>query len=424
MIRLLIPMIFLLLALLSGCKTADEKTVSSKPDSSANRSASLFSTIGDVTPNKGSAASSTLGELETRMLIQQFVKRRSDINQVLRASQQMELDLQRMPGKFRYTDVYQQKAEEIKKQKEAEKKDLQTYYKELDLLAYKFRVYEERTPSGVWKLTEFYNAFEPSASPENKPYWDEYTANIENWISQNPESPTPRIVLAYVLIKRAWAHRTTLPARHVNPEAWKAFEYFVSQARNYLEQNKVMASEDPHWYAMMAIVAMAEGWPLEKFLALIEEGTNRYPYYYQTYFNGMNYLLPRWQGSNEKMEAFANAAVEKTREKDKTGLYARVYWAASGTIKKHRLFADSGVVWEKMRQAIFDVLEQYPDQWNYNNFAYFACMAKDRETTKMLTNQVKIPINSVWETAEVFDVCRSWGNGQDSGLLDMMLGNR
>ena len=138
----------------------------------------------------------------------------------------------------------------------------------------------------------------------------------------------------------------------------------------------------------------------------------------------MNYLLPRWQGSHAKMEAFANAAVEKTKDKDKTGLYARVYWAATGTVKKHRIVADTGVVWDKMRQAMFDVLEQYPDQWNYNHFAYFACMAKDRDTTKSLINQIKIPMNNVWETTEVFDVCRSWSNGQDSGLLDMILGTR
>jgi hypothetical protein len=153
----------------------------------------------------------------------------------------------------------------------------------------------------------------------------------------------------------------------------------------------------------------------------MEEGTSRYPYYYQTYFHGMNYLLPRWHGGYEKMEAFANASVEKTKERDKTGLYARVYWAITGTIKKHRIVADTGVVWKKMRQAMFDVLEQYPDQWNYNHFAYFSCMAKDRETTKKLTNQVSAPMMNVWETPEVFDACRSWGNGQDSGLLDMIL---
>ena len=420
----------LVLSFFSGCKTIQEDSSNHKNlEQSAGKAdkkqhQTYFRTIGNVVPKRNSITPAAPGELETRQVIQQFVKRRTEIRQVMQTSEKLKNDLRRLPGKFRYTEMYQQKAKEIEEHKITEKKELHSYHKELDLLANKYRKFNERTPSGVWKLTEFYNAFAPSARAEDTEYWDTYTANIEEWINQSPDSPTPRIVLANVLIKRAWAHRTTLPARAVKPEAWKAFKYFVSQARSYLEQNKVMTSEDPHWYAAMSIIAMAEGWSLEKFLALMEEGTNRHPYYYQIYFNGMTYLLPRWKGSYAKMEAFANAAVEKTREKDKTGLYARVYWAASGSIKKHRLVADTGVVWEKMRQAMFDVLQKYPDQWNYNNFAYFACMAKDRETTKTLTNHVKTPMRNVWEASEVFDACKNWGNGQDSGLLDMIIGTR
>ena len=67
----------------------------------------------------------------------------------------------------------------------------------------------------------------------------------------------------------------------------------------------------------------------------------------------MWYLLPGWHGSYEKAEAFANAAVEITREQGKTGLDAWVYWEASETLNRHRLIPDSGVDWVKNAEGYF-----------------------------------------------------------------------
>ena len=382
----------------------------------------LFVTIGEAAPEKTTDLSRAASEMEVRRHIQTFVLQRTKIR--MQSQNEMDVEPDKIPKKFRFTNVYQQKMKEIQDMQQAQIDELKSYHKELDLLADKYRKYEERTSSGVWKLSEFYSAFGPGIDARDTRQWDAYIANLEDWIQENPASPTPRIALAWTLVKRAWAHRTTLPAKHVKPEAWKAYEYYVSQAKNYLQQNKALTSQDPHWYKVMATIAMAEGWSLEKYLELIAEGTTRYPYYYEVYFAGANYLLPRWHGSFEKLDAFANAAVEKTREKDKNGLYARIYWSVSGTIKKHRLFAESAVNWEKMRQGIFDVLEQYPDQWNINNFAYFSCLAKDRETTKKLAGMVTAPMRNVWEADEVYDACKNWAEGKDSGLLDMIMGSR
>jgi hypothetical protein len=411
--------------LLSGCKTGEETISGPEKDNKLSggiNDLGLFATIGNTTPEKVTDLSQVVSEMEARASIQSFVLQRTQIQ--MNSQDQIDVELEKIPKKFRFTNVYQQKLKELQDQQQVHKEQLKSYHKELDLLADKYRKYQERTSSGVWKLSEFYSAFGPDVDPRDTQQWDAYIANLEDWIQENPASPTPRIALAWTLIKRAWAHRTTLPAQHVDPEAWKAYEYYVSQAKNYLQQNKALTSQDPHWYDVMATVAMAEGWPLEEYIELIDEGTTRYPYYYGIYFAGANYLLPRWHGSFEKLDAFANAAVEKTREKDKNGLYARIYWSASGTIKKHRLFSESAVKWEKMRQGIFDVLEQYPDQWNINNFAYFSCLAKDKEATKKLTGMVTVPIRHVWEADEVYDACKNWADGKDSGLLDMIMGAR
>jgi hypothetical protein len=408
--------------MLSGCKSGGEKRAGVENDSiqsGAVNDLELFNTIGKTSPTYSNNLPNESSELDIRRSIKSFVSQRT--RPQANPQSQTELELEKIPKKFRFTNVYQQKMKQIQDQQQAHKEKLKSYHKELDLLADKYRKYEERTSSGVWKLDEFYTAFGSDIDARNTKQWDDYIANLEDWIHENPASPTPRIALAWTLVKRAWAHRTTLPAKQVRPEAWQAYEYYISQSKNYLLQNKPLTSQDPHWYKVMATIAMAESWSKEEFIKLIDEGTTRYPYYYGIYFSAASYLLPRWHGSFEELDAFAMAAVEKTKQKDKNGLYARIYWSATGTIKKHRLLAESAVNWEKMKQAIFDVLEQYHDQWNINNFAYFSCLAKDKETTRKLTGMVTEPIRGVWEATEVYEACKNWANGKDPGILDMIM---
>jgi hypothetical protein len=124
----------------------------------------------------------------------------------------------------------------------------------------------------------------------------------------------------------------------------------------------------------------------------------------------MGYYTPRWHGSAEEIEAFARNAVERTKEKEGAGMYARIYWAASQSLFQGRLFENSNVRWEIMRKGIDDVLQKYPDQWNINNFALFSCLAKDKEMTQKLISMIKgSPIKSGWlGNTKYYDYCNSW----------------
>jgi len=48
------------------------------------------------------------------------------------------------------------------------------------------------------------------------------------------------------------------------------------------------------------------------------------------------------------------------------------------------LFNDSEVSWPKLKKAFEDLNARYPDEWNKNLFATFACRARDKETTGRL----------------------------------------
>lgn len=283
-------------------------------------------------------------------------------------------------------------------------------FAELERLANDYRSEGSRTASGLWKLTLFYVGIDSTASDKinDSSYWTSYEVKTQRWVSIYPNSPTPHISHAILLIHHAWAFRGTGRAYKVRPENWEPFHQYIGKARDYLETNKKVCKADPRWYETMIVVAKAENWDLDKFHVLVEEAVANHPYFYQIYFAAIDYLTPKWHGDKEKIEEFANFAVKQTQTKDGAGMYARAYWYASQAQYGERLFTDSSVIWSKMKNGIDDVLLRYPDQWNINNFAHFACLSGDQKKAYELIGLVELPIPQVWKDPTQFDSCRAW----------------
>jgi hypothetical protein len=288
-------------------------------------------------------------------------------------------------------------------------------FRELERLAQEYRVNRSRTPSGVWKLTVFYygihgNYADTHVKDEN--YWNSRKSTIEEWIKEYPKSPTPYISHAIVTKQYAWKFRGGGLARTVPKEAWEPFHKQLNNAKTFLEKHKEIASTDPHWYDIMADIANGLSVNKSEFQKLINEGLKKEPLYYQLYFTAINYFVPKWHGNAEDIEEFANSAVARTKEQEGLGMYARVYWAASQYQYGKKLFTDSNVVWKKMKRGIDDVLKRYPDQWNINNFALFAWLAKDREKARELFNLInEPPIVQVWKSQSDYLRYKSWAQG-------------
>lgn len=172
---------------------------------------------------------------------------------------------------------------------------------------------------------------------------------------------------------------------------------------------KEFAAHDPHWYVVAANILKALGEDVYSYNKFIDDGLEKHPYYYQLYFSAIDYLAPKWHGDKHQIETFANRAVVRTKPTEGMGLYARIYWYASQTQYSERIFLDSDVVWRKMKEGIYDVIDEYPDSWNIQNFALFSCLAGDQETTRMLFDNISDPILiQAWKNPEYYNFCRSF----------------
>jgi hypothetical protein len=62
-----------------------------------------------------------------------------------------------------------------------------------------------------------------------------------------------------------------------------------------------------------------------------------------------------------------------------------------------------------MKSGFERMISDYPDPWNVNNFAKFACIAGDGATLFRLTERIgDRPIMAAWQSAEYYGQCVSY----------------
>lgn len=235
--------------------------------------------------------------------------------------------------------------------------------------------------------------------------WDRREKEVLGWAKARPDSTTARLAYAELLSSRAWSIRGGAYARDVPKDAWKPFREHLLRARRYLEAEKRIASRSPSYYAQRIVYAKGLG-DVDEAKAAFDEGMARFPGYYPMYFAMLDFLLPKWHGGPKEIERFARDATRRTQAAEGEGMYARIYWYAAQSDYEDDLFWTSFARWEQMRAGFEDVVSRYPDQWNIQNFAHFACQAEDAETLRGLFDRIMPPIIAdAWKGSSSYETC-------------------
>ena len=287
-------------------------------------------------------------------------------------------------------------------------------FDQLESVSRAYRTDRSRTASGLWNLSLFYAGIEEAIENQTKGQerdasFDAIEEKTRKWVQDFPDSPTGHIAHSLALIHRAWTHRGNRYASNVSPEAWAQFKRYIAMARENLESFKAVASVDPKWYETMLLIARAENWDRGEFNALLNEALEREPLFYQTYFGALEYLLPKWHGNIQEIEDFAQDAAERTREREGLSIYARIYWYASQSQFKNDIFNNSLVEWSQMKLGFEDLIRRYPDAWNLNNYARFACLAGDKPKTMELWKRIESTVVAeAWVPISLKQQCAEW----------------
>lgn len=284
-------------------------------------------------------------------------------------------------------------------------------FTELERIADSFLNDRARTSSGLWKIGLYDDAIADvfRCKCSNDEFWIGAEENMKGWIKKHPKSINAHLAYAHMLLEKAWSIRGWGYTDTVAPESWKPFHEQVEKARAFLMEHEAIGISDPRWNNMIVGIANLQGISGAEYEALASAALSRHPDYYPIYFEIMLHHVPKWGGSADAIEKFAREAVARSHSNEGQGMYARIYWYASQSQYGNNLFQSSSVDWPKMKQGIDDVIKAFPDQWNINNFAKFACIARDREKTRELLDQMSgSPIPSAWGSDAAFENCRDW----------------
>lgn len=281
----------------------------------------------------------------------------------------------------------------------------------LESVSKELRTTKAKTPSGVWRLSSFYDGVEGAtgfaAEKQSGMDINQLLETVDRWQKKYPESPSALVTKGVILQKRAWLIRGHGYAGAVAGESWKPFYDGIAQARAYFESVKVLASADPAWYCQMAHIAKAQHWPRSEFDAFAKEVLARHPDYHQAIFCTAEYLAPRWYfESTQTLEKFADDAVAATQSEVGKMLYARIYWAVSAGSVDTKVFGEKFYVWPKVRAGFDDLVARYPDAWNLNHYAKFSCLVGDGEQFRKLAERIgESPLNYVL-SPPFYDRCK------------------
>ncbi|SHN23394.1 hypothetical protein SAMN05192549_10617 [Duganella sacchari] len=263
-------------------------------------------------------------------------------------------------------------------------------------------------------------------------YWKKEEARATEWETRFPKSAAAPQFHIYLLYNRALSFRGNGKYAEIRKEDLEPMNQAVEEAYQRLDKMGANAAKkrgatDANWYrARLEVLPYSRNF-YTHFRYAWEGGAKVYPDYHEQYFAAAFYSTPMWNGAPDGVEQVARLAA-KGKGADRDAMYARVYWYMDQIYYRGKLFEDSMVDWDDMKTSFDAMVEAYPDPWNLNAYAYFACKAGDYEVMSSLLTRIDDQlVFSVWgqggET-EYRNCAKNIGAGTRNFAADLAARNR
>lgn len=273
---------------------------------------------------------------------------------------------------------------------------------------------DARTASGVTQAGRvFYGVRDAvgrlARSGKTDAHWKLEEEKAARWRRAFPASSLAVYASSNAHIGHAFFFRGTKAAIDVEEKNWPLFRAELKKASDLLIAPEGKFPKDAIWYMAMLELANYQSVGLQNYARLVDEASTKWPAFYDIYFIAVGALQPRWGGSVEAFDWLANMAAEKTRSTDGMALYARVYWSIAQTEGMADLFTKTHADWKKMKVGFDDIVKRFPDAWNYNHYAWFACLARDQTATRLAFEKIGDNLEPfLWSNTALLNRCRNF----------------
>jgi hypothetical protein len=256
-----------------------------------------------------------------------------------------------------------------------------------DELATRYRVSEERTASGNWKLSMLYNAIDQHTYGPLDPHWKSLEDLVDAWLVREPNSPTAVVLSARILRSHAWSWRGENARSDVPAANLQHYQQLLERARTVLDQHPQVAQQDPQWDTIRISIAREQGAGSKEILDRADRALARWPCFYALHNSVLNVLRPNWGGSRQDVQAYVKLALDHSRSREGTQAYARIYYYIARTTLSDDPLDDlnaMGAKWVPFKRSLAEILQKYPSPFNRDIARYMAGMGNDESAYRAL----------------------------------------
>jgi hypothetical protein len=263
-------------------------------------------------------------------------------------------------------------------------------YDFLESYAAKYRASKEHFADGEWKLDSFYGGLDlPETAPDSM-FVARITA-LTNWITAKPNSITPRVALANVLVSYAWKARGNDWANTVSKENALIFKDRLHQAAAVLSDARNLKEQCPGYWSALLNADLGLEVSRAEFETNFNDAINFAPDYTALYSARAIFLLPRWFGTEGELEKDLAAQADKVGGEKGDMLYAQVVWGLHRSLSfLGQIFNEHYFSWVRIDKGFDAIEKQFPDSLAAKNErAFLAELADDKMAARKYFEQTQ-----------------------------------
>ncbi len=286
-------------------------------------------------------------------------------------------------------------------------------YDHLDSMVAEINEQQLRTADGDSALGTFFLAVSKPRDLDDPEDWKVLFQRLMGWKARSNTIYTATAI-GRTQVNYAWQARTGAPTRRLSPEQLQVFVSAIAQASDTLSNGLQMPGHCVELYARLMWVGIAQGWPLEKMNATLDEALTVVPDYYPCLIAMAVYTSQNWHGKPGDMEKFLASIPGRIPGDHGYETYVRTAMDLQPIFRKN--FIRNGAVgtadWPTLKKGFEVISRTYPGAWrDRNQFAACACLAKDRPTARRLFDDLTARhqvMAEVWSIAGGLEAAKKW----------------
>ncbi len=198
---------------------------------------------------------------------------------------------------------------------------------------------------------------------------------LNEWCRNQPDSHIPWLVRGKFFINWGWDIRGTSFSAKVPEDAWPRFFAKLAQAKEDLERSWLLNWRDPNSSSFLITVAFSGSLPFDTMDKYYRNAIRACPWHYKAHYLKCLYLTPKWHGTVEEMNGFAEECLALSTQYPALGLIRALAYEQEQEYynSKTNRPLQREEVWSTIQGGFDRYFEKYPDDLAMRfNYAFYA----------------------------------------------------